>query len=68
MPEEVKNKLASNLCNGCEVLKECATEAIDPPAIGTVRAGVWIPAGVNTNHNRRKQQDALRRLRSIVDA
>lgn len=35
--------IARELCDGCEVMRECAAEALEPLARGTVRAGVWIP-------------------------
>lgn len=34
---------ARELCDGCEVMRECAAEALEPLARATVRAGVWIP-------------------------
>lgn len=38
-----KQARARELCKGCEVVRDCAVEAIDPIAHSTVRAGVWIP-------------------------
>lgn len=35
---------ARNLCAGCPVIRECAAEAIEPIAVATIRAGVWIDA------------------------
>lgn len=37
---------ARNLCAGCPVIRECAAEAIEPIAVATIRAGVWIDATV----------------------
>lgn len=31
------------LCRGCPVMQQCAADALEPLAYGTVRAGVWIP-------------------------
>lgn len=33
---------AVELCAGCPVTRECAAAALDPLAVGTVRAGVWV--------------------------
>lgn len=38
-----RQTIARELCDGCEVMRECAAEALEPLARGTVRAGVWIP-------------------------
>lgn len=38
-----RQTIARELCDGCEVLRECAAEALEPLARATVRAGVWIP-------------------------
>lgn len=38
-----RQAIARELCDGCEVMRECATEALEPLARSTVRAGVWIP-------------------------
>lgn len=35
---------ARELCDGCEVVRECAADALEPIAQATVRAGVWIPS------------------------
>lgn len=37
---------ARNLCDGCSVMQECAAEALEPLAKGTVRGGVWIPSAM----------------------
>lgn len=39
-----RQAIARERCEGCEVMRECAAEALEPLARGTVRAGVWIPA------------------------
>lgn len=41
---------------------ECAAEALDPLAVGTVRAGVWIPDWGRT----RRRTTARQRLEEIV--
>lgn len=44
LTDKDRHERARELCRGCLVIKECAIEALNPPAIGTVRAGVWITA------------------------
>ena len=39
---EPRQPIARDLCEGCPVIRECAGEALEPLALGTVRAGVWI--------------------------
>lgn len=34
---------ARELCQGCPVKAECAADALEFPAWGTVRAGLWLP-------------------------
>lgn len=41
--ELTRDQVAELLCAGCPVMAECAAEALLPLAVGTVRAGVWIP-------------------------
>lgn len=56
-----KQARARDLCRGCLVLKECAREALDPLAIGTVRAGVWITGAAGNNYRRlRPARQALK--------
>lgn len=43
LDEPGKQARARELCRGCLVIQHCAIEALNPTAIGTVRAGVWIP-------------------------
>lgn len=38
-----RDQRARELCRGCLVIQQCAIEALNPTAVGTVRAGVWIP-------------------------
>lgn len=38
-----RQAIARELCDGCQVMRECAAEALEPLARATVRAGVWIP-------------------------
>lgn len=40
---EHREEVAQALCSGCPVIRECAMDAMDPLAVGTVRAGLWIP-------------------------
>lgn len=51
---------ARGACAGCPVMVECAADALEPLAVGTVRAGVWIPA----DHN--KTRAVRRQLASVV--
>lgn len=37
-----KEDMARKLCEGCPVMEECAAEALEPLALSTVRAGLWI--------------------------
>lgn len=37
-----KEDMARKLCDGCSVVKECAAEALEPLALSTIRAGLWI--------------------------
>lgn len=36
-------RLVYAMCNKCLVRRECATDALEPLAVGTIRAGVAIP-------------------------
>lgn len=47
-----KDMLARGLCLGCPVTRECAADALDPLAVGTVRAGTWIPEKSGTPRRR----------------
>lgn len=59
---ESRQERAHKLCEGCPVMVACAAEALYPLAIGTVRAGVWIPAGGrDTGRTEARQQ-----LRQVV--
>ena len=37
------------LCRGCPVMQQCAADALEPLAYGTVRAGVWLPIATSTS-------------------
>lgn len=54
-----REKYARGACVGCPVIGECAADALDPLAVGTVRAGVWI-----------SEQSSMRRAarRQLIDA
>lgn len=41
-----REERATELCFGCPVVQECAADAIEPLAVATIRAGVWIDATV----------------------
>lgn len=47
-----KDMLARGLCLGCPVTRECAADALWPLAVGTVRAGTWIPEKSGTPRRR----------------
>lgn len=36
-------EVAQQLCEGCPVVRQCALDAMEPLAVCSVRAGVWIP-------------------------
>lgn len=42
--DETRAAVARVLCDGCPVLRQCAADALDPLAVGTLRAGVHLPA------------------------
>lgn len=60
--DETRDSRARALCEGCPVMVECAAEALEPLAVGTVRAGVWIPDWGRT----RRRTTARQRLEEIV--
>lgn len=56
---------ASALCAGCPVLVDCARDALEPLAVGTVRAGIWIPDNTSM-HGSRARRLARARLNEVV--
>lgn len=56
---------AAALCAGCPVLVDCARDALAPLAVGTVRAGIWIPANT-TMFGSRARRLARARLNEVV--
>lgn len=55
---------ARGACAGCVVVEECAADALDPLAVGTVRGGVWVaPASSERRAVRRRLMDAARGAR-----
>lgn len=37
-----RDKYAAGICYGCPVIQDCAADALEPLAVGTVRGGVWV--------------------------
>lgn len=60
-----KQEVASRLCSGCPVIVECAQDAMDPLAVGTVRGGVWIPGNLSTRSNSSRVRSVLVQLDSV---
>lgn len=59
-----KELYARGACAGCPVIEECAADALAPLAVGTVRAGVWIPSESSRRRAARRQlMDAARGAR-----
>lgn len=42
--DDTRAAVARVLCDGCPVLRKCAADALDPLAVGTLRAGVHLPS------------------------
>lgn len=63
VPKALDNDLlAQHLCRGCKVIPECAADAVEPLAIGTIRAGVAIPSNGKWNRPGRNRAVATLRL------
>lgn len=59
-----REEYARGACAGCVVVEECAADALDPLAVGTVRGGVWVaPASSERRKVRRQLMDAARGAR-----
>ena len=59
-----REEYARGACAGCQVVEECAADALDPLAVGTVRGGVWVaPASSQRRKVRRQLMDAARAAR-----
>ena len=59
-----REQYARGACAGCVVVEECAADALDPLAVGTVRGGVWVaPASSERRKVRRQLMDAARGAR-----
>lgn len=59
-----REEYARGACAGCVVVEECAADALDPLAVGTVRGGVWVaPASSERRKVRRRLMDAARAAR-----
>lgn len=61
---------AREVCRGCPVIKDCAADALEPLCIGTVRAGVWIPAaaGLPTAPGYRSRALAIEKLIGVIES
>lgn len=57
-----KTGLARTLCAGCPVKRECALDALEHEAWGTVRAGIWLPAGGLMKFQKDRLVDELARV------
>lgn len=59
-----REQYARGACAGCVVVKECAADALDPLAVGTVRGGVWVaPASSQRRKVRQRLLEAARGVR-----
>lgn len=58
---------ARELCAGCPVFRECARDAVDYPAWGTVRAAVALPDLNSRAETRRAAATALARVALGID-
>lgn len=58
-----REKYARGACAGCEVVKECAADALVPLAVGTVRGGVWVAP--ESRHRRKVRQRLLEAARGV---
>lgn len=55
---------ARGACAGCLVIAECAADALDPLAVGTVRGGVWVaPESSKRRAVRRQLMEAAQAAR-----
>lgn len=63
--EDQRDRAAAVICRGCPVMAECAADALVPLAVGTVRAGVWLP--VDHDRRRRERVAQLRLTAAEVD-
>lgn len=52
------------------MIKDCAADALEPLCIGTVRAGVWIPAaaGLPTAPGYRSRALAIEKLIGVIES
>ncbi|MBA4504225.1 WhiB family transcriptional regulator [Corynebacterium sanguinis] len=61
-----RDAIAEQLCYGCPVIRECARDAMDPLAVGTVRAGVWIPVVSESGMHARRHARRLAEIAGIL--
>lgn len=60
VPDHRRRAVALDYCRGCQVIRECAADAVENEDIGVVRASVWVPVnGSGARAGRR----ALRAIR-----
>lgn len=57
-----KSATARELCAGCPVKRECADDALQREAWGTVRAGVWLPGDGLMHYQQQHYIDVLKRV------
>lgn len=61
---DVREERARAVCSGCTVMADCAADAIEPLAVGTVRAGVWIPTAPGNGSRVR----AIEKLIGVIES
>lgn len=54
---------ARAVCRGCTVMADCAADALEPLAVGTVRGGVWIPTAPGNG----SRSLAIEKLMGVID-
>ena len=63
-----KEATACELCAGCPVKRECAADALQREAWGTVRAGVWLPGDGLMHYQQQNYINVLKRVAAGEDA
>ena len=62
-----KQAQARTLCAGCPVKRQCAIDAMEHDAWGTVRAGMWLPIMADTfRHERQRYIDGLASIAEVT--
>ena len=63
-----KEATARELCAGCPVKRECAADALQREAWGTVRAGVWLPGDGLMHYQQQNYINVLKCVAAGEDA